>query len=456
MSHDSFSQRILTDERFITPAEAREIGTLVGLAVRDQLLVDQDAAGSVVRAASDEFGLTLLTSLYADIEGPPEQGDVEIWKVDGGVLDQVDIFGVVERLRSRLSPESESSPSPQELIAPNHVLIPANLGHGCPDGPPHPVGSIGVFPTQTGVPVDVTVIDSGYQWDDESWGPNPIEPYLTRGWEVARRLPTPAEVVNGITWPAEEPDKPGETIQDQLGAPRLPTLAGHANFVAGVVAQQCADAAIRIISHNGRFDEDSDDYPTEASVAHSLCRAAGSPVINVGFAFTTYDQPTSHAWKRALAHLANQASPGQMPIVCVPAGNQGSDVPHFPAALDEQNVIGVGALNGKGLRATFSNHGKSGNEWVKCAVIGQDIVSTFLDVNMLLEDGDNNTHDFTGNSWAGWNGTSFAAPWVAGMVAKNLRDGSPSSWDAWSDLVTLHPKVPKKYGNWYLGTLFQA
>ena len=84
------------------------------------------------------------------------------------------------------------------------------------------------------------------------------------------RDPTKPE---GYTWVQETAANPGVDPLDQDGDGRLDALVGHANFVAGVVAQACPTATLEVVSHNGAFvnsDDADTPIPTEASVALSL------------------------------------------------------------------------------------------------------------------------------------------------------------------------------------------
>ena len=81
-------------------------------------------------------------------------------------------------------------------------------------------------------------------------------------------------------------------------------------------------------------------------------------------------------------------------VIVAAAGNDGTDVPTYPAAYD--NVIGVGALEKNDTRASWSNYGSN----VELMAPGVSIASAYLD-----------------GRYAYASGTSFAAPHVAGVVA---------------------------------------
>src|SRR5262249_47771268 len=151
-------------------------------------------------------------------------------------------------------------------------------------------------------------------------------------------------------------------------------------------------------------------------------------VINLGFSFLPRDEPPDHdvvscIWERTFQYIGKEV------LVVCPAGNQDSALRRYPAALPMKNpvlygnVIGVGSIDDPGVVSVpspgytlvkskeFTNHGVGGDKWVKCSAVGSNVISSFLDVDMPLEDCDDaSSRDFTANAWAVWNGTSFATP----------------------------------------------
>ncbi|WP_372970900.1 S8 family peptidase, partial [Marinobacter sp.] len=105
---------------------------------------------------------------------------------------------------------------------------------------------------------------------------------------------------------------------------------------------------------------------------------------------------------------------GNGQLIVAAAGNQGTDEPTYPAAYD--NVIGVGAVDGGGERASYSNIGESVDVVAPGGDASRDanqdgaadiIISTWgRDDSGTFEPG-----------YAGLQGTSMAAPHVAGVYA---------------------------------------
>jgi hypothetical protein len=373
---------------------------------------------------------------------------------------------------------------PGNLASPNHVLVSAPYESSCPDGapspiPPIPPGGEDALPAQSTPSQPITVIDSGWQWSTE-WGENPLGPIGPNSWVVAESeaewpsgswgwaAPGPppyvAQLLNGPTgWQPGTPDTPGEYVQDANGGPlcwdeatqrlapstrepQLVALAGHANFIAGMIAQKTTSAAITIHNFNGAFQPWAQNFPDEIAVARALVKSVidGSQLIAVGFAFWPLDGVPSCVWEAAFQLI------GPDPAVVAPAGNQGVQVPRYPAALNTpdptasppwnppeglfESIIGVASIEpfvdatAVPARSQFSNYGP----WVTCATMGSTVTSTFLHVNMALEDGpptEVGPRNFEANSWASWNGTSFAAPSFAAVVlaemARQSSKGTP-------------------------------
>jgi hypothetical protein len=462
MSFESFSVRALTtDPRVVTSPSITtppgpDMNQLYAAAVNNQLLVSEDVATAVEQALdSRKIKWKVLTTLLDGITSKVE--DVWIYELELPLPGGLNVFTLAEQLRDA-SGVADLDPTKPRKVSPNHVLIPALDGWNCPHGAPSSTTLATLrpvpFPPAEPPVQHVAVIDAGYQWNP-AWGQNPLggppayargEPFIE---QEAEQLPSfgavPAPPGHGH-WKNGTADvgawaiAAAANVSPEIvgaGPPYvLVALAGHANFVAGVIAQHCANAQITIHNHNGSFIlAENVQLPTEATVARSICRSAGSgasiraEVINVGFAFPAYGDQVSCIWQRALA----QIGPG--PIVVAPAGNQGvSTPPRYPAGLEWRypglfpQVIGVGSWNsqfelpGVIQRSSFSNYGP----WVNCAAVGVAVVSTFLNVDQELEDQVAPANVQFGNSLASWNGTSFAAPKVTAAICDQLVNGAPT------------------------------
>jgi hypothetical protein len=78
---------------------------------------------------------------------------------------------------------------------------------------------------------------------------------------------------------------------------------------------------------------------------------------------------------------------------------------------------------------------------VTCSTIGQGLLSTYVEgQESAAADPDPDT--FPRDAWAVWNGTSFAAPQVAGAVARLSQDLGISVGDALVQLLRAGRPIP--------------
>lgn len=99
-------------------------------------------------------------------------------------------------------------------------------------------------------------------------------------------------------------------------------------------------------------------------------------------------------------------------VIVAAAGNHGTDVPFWPAAYSW--VTAVGALTrGGDYRAPWSNFGY----WVDAYTPGENTVIPYPNGSYTYIDG---TSSRFSNGHALWSGTSFAAPVVAGLIARRM------------------------------------
>lgn len=263
--------------------------------------------------------------------------------------------------------------------------IPADLSdgryHAWPDGDPDAVGTDDTLYTDQlatrqlqlakahdatqGTGVVVAVLDTGVDARHVA-----LAGHLQPGYDYVDDDTTPCEAKNGL-------DDDGDGAIDES--------YGHGTFVSGIVALTAPKAHIlpmRVLDSDGRGNL--------FVVAEAITDAvrAGADVINLSFGTDTRPDPTKldDAIKFARTHGV---------IVTASAGNESSTNEQYPAALGE--VLSVSALRADGQQlATFSNSGA----WVDAAAPGVRVVGPV-----------------PGGGYAYWNGTSVAAPFVAGQAA---------------------------------------
>jgi subtilisin family serine protease len=146
-------------------------------------------------------------------------------------------------------------------------------------------------------------------------------------------------------------------------------------------------------------------YSYGASQAIYYAVDKGVDVINISFGpqYTppcTYGYGNDNAMRSAILNaLSNDV------VITIAGGNDGVDCPDYMAVID--GVINVAALDQNDNRASFSNHG----DWIHISAAGVTMQSTESHYGSV--------------AYAGWDGTSYSAPVVAGVAAL-IRSHNPS------------------------------
>src|SRR5690606_13940195 len=143
-------------------------------------------------------------------------------------------------------------------------------------------------------------------------------------------------------------------------------------------------------------------------------------IVNLSFAGYADDDTTPPCIAEAVAALVAEGV-----VVVAAAGNDATCRPAYPAATP--GVLAVGALDHAGP-AWFTNHGP----WVRACAPGVAVLSCFFDYAAAATDpslgrpteGPDNASQPDESGWARWSGTSFAAPIVAGVLARRITDGA--------------------------------
>ena len=139
---------------------------------------------------------------------------------------------------------------------------------------------------------------------------------------------------------------------------------------------------------------DDDSYGDTYSVGRAILYAAAqkADVINISLGSSAPDPFVQQAIHTAIASGS---------IVVAASGNDGCDCIAYPANYPE--VVSVGALNESNQRASFSSWGNN-----------IDIVAPGTNITTTDWSAGNPVSSYS----SGWNGTSFAAPLVSGLLAK--------------------------------------
>ncbi|MBN2120573.1 MAG: S8 family serine peptidase [Candidatus Omnitrophica bacterium] len=166
--------------------------------------------------------------------------------------------------------------------------------------------------------------------------------------------------------------------------------SGHGTHVSGIVLEasqgNCQIMPIRA-SKTITWAFAKTSTFTDADVAAAIIYAAdnGAKVINMSLGGTEHSETVQAAIDYAYEKGV---------VIIAAAGNDDTSRLHYPAAYE--HVLSVGAVDGNGERADFSNYGY----WVDIYAPGVDINSTCM-----------------AGGYCDMSGTSMAAPYVAGIAA---------------------------------------
>ena len=160
--------------------------------------------------------------------------------------------------------------------------------------------------------------------------------------------------------------------------------ADHGTFVGGIVVRAAPRARLMVVRCFG-----SSGIGTSFEIAQGIYFAArhGADVINMSFGMDYPDGTISDAINTAYMEYGS--------VLTAAAGNSDLDFDRFPG--NHPRVINVAAVDSNDIKAEFSNYGFS----VDVTAPGVWIYSSLTG----------------GNVWGWWDGTSFAAPFAAGLAA---------------------------------------
>ncbi len=212
--------------------------------------------------------------------------------------------------------------------------------------------------------------------------------------------------------------------------------AGHGTFVAGVVQQVAPGADIAVYRAL-----DSDGIGNKVDIACAMVRAVrdGAQILNLSFGLEALQDRPPLAFEVALELIDEIAEEtGHEVLIIAAAGNFGRARPCWPAAFCE--VVAVAGLTPRLAPAPWSSRGP----WVTCSTLGEGVWSTYVaGTESPIVDPDPEV--FEPDAWALWTGTSFAAPQVAGAVAKIAQEQGSTPRRALQTLLAGRPELPE-YG----------
>jgi subtilisin family serine protease len=201
------------------------------------------------------------------------------------------------------------------------------------------------------------------------------------------------------------------------GLPRIPPFAGHGTFVAGVARCMAPSAEVTIVDHFSASGAELEDVMI-AKLEELVGRTPAPDVVNLSAG--TY---TRGNWSSLGFEAFQRAHPDV--VLVAAAGNDATDRPFYPAAYDW--VVSVGALGpDRAHRAWFSNHG----DWVEVYALGEGHVNAYATGEYTYREPPKMPAVQNFSGMARWDGTSFAAPLVAGLIAARMARTGESAQDA--------------------------
>ena len=198
---------------------------------------------------------------------------------------------------------------------------------------------------------------------------------------------------------------------------------GHGTFTAGVIRCMAPGTEIMV---GVVFDIAGSALESDFVPKLNQGFAYGAEIFQVTIASQTMDNLPLMAFEAWMEDLHQHQG-----VVCVvPAGNNDSRVPCWPAAFPR--MISVGALSTDWCsRAYFSNYGG----WVDVYAPGQNLVNAFATGPYTCEVTPFAGEVRTFTDMAQWSGTSFSTPIVTGLIAARMTRCGESGQEAAAALL---------------------
>ncbi|MGW0196581.1 S8/S53 family peptidase [Nonomuraea sp. NPDC003201] len=200
------------------------------------------------------------------------------------------------------------------------------------------------------------------------------------------------------------------------GRPRILKYKGHGTFAAGVARCTAPGADIYVTDHYSASGAKLENVIVDNLT--QLVQQRSPAVINLSAGFNTADDEPSIGFEGF-----HRDHPLQ--LVVAAAGNDSLSRKFYPAASPW--TISVGALGpDQQHRAWFSNYGP----WVDVYALGEGMINAFATGDYYYDEPPKTPAIQTFDGMARWDGTSFAAPLVAGMIADFLSANDVTPADA--------------------------
>lgn len=332
-------------------------------------------------------------------------GDLAVLSIEGVERGSLTVPEALDLLDERLGDGNPARRGEPPLATPDHVVTIARLCPATepevPSGNPADPWPAQRPPAQEAKPVLIGVADTG----------------MLDG-------PLPAWLA-GI---GGDIDELGPILPSGLA--RIPPFTGHGTFAAGVARCMAPQAGVFVADH---FSLSGGELESAiAARLDDLIRQQGPAVVNLSAG--TY---TRNNWTSLGFETFHETHPDV--VLVAAAGNDSTDRPFYPAAYTW--AVSVGALGpDQAHRAWFSNHG----DWVDVYALGEGMVNAYANGEYLYQEPPKAPAVQIFEGMSRWDGTSFAAPLVAGMIADHLArngGGPQEAKDAVLSQATALPGV---------------
>ncbi|MEV0388862.1 S8/S53 family peptidase [Nonomuraea sp. NPDC050643] len=333
----------------------------------------------------------------------PAYGDLVVMNIEGVERGSLSVPQTLDLLDDRLGDDNPARQGETPLATPDHVVTIARL---CPA-------------TEPEVPIGTPV----QPWPAQLPSAAQVGPVLI-GVADTGRLDGPLSAwLSGIQG---DIDALGPILPSGLA--RIPPFTGHGTFAAGVARCMAPQADVYVADH---FSLSGGELES-AIVARldDLIQQQGPAVVNLSAG--TY---TRNNWTSLGFDVFNETHPGV--VLVAAAGNDSTDRPFYPAAYPW--AVSVGALGpDQAHRAWFSNYGS----WVDVYALGEGMVNAYAHGEYVYQEPPKAPAVQVFKGMSRWDGTSFAAPLVAGMIAGHLSAHGGTPEEAKNAVLSQATLVP--------------
>jgi subtilisin family serine protease len=372
---DSFARKGVNIAAAYTPA-----GEIDYIYVVDRLLTRSENVDRLqvpmpeLRLAADEEqpatrGLVRLSTDQVTIDGS-----------DPGALTVPELLDEIDQRFPDLTVPADEEQEP--LMTPVHVVYITKI---TPFGEPElPGGATGPWPPQASPGaggVKIGISDTG------------LQPNLT--------------VHSWMTNVTGDPEPLGALLPPPpQGLRRIPPYAGHGTFTAGVAKCTAPDVEVYVNNHFTESEGEAEDIILDK--LDQLITTQNPDVVCLPAGLYTRNNSPSLPFNQL-----HQMHPDLTLVAS--AGNDSKNRKFYPAAYPW--AIGVGALaTGQQSLASFSNFGP----WVDVYALGQNMINAYAFGKYFYQVPSHVPSTEIFNGIARWSGTSFSAPLVAGLIAREM------------------------------------